>query len=339
MGFGDFIGGIGTALHLPEFGISELLGGQKAGTGLGQNQTPGAYIMNGVMYNAAGDPIMTMAQPSQPQQPSQAYEEPSVSGGGADAGYYQDTIDQLSRLISGIGTQRQQGLDRIGSTFKTAADRLAEDRTRAMQGYDQQSQQNETLKLRGTEQVDSFANNSFNNLKRLLQGANAGNSSVGRELVPMLVSKAAGTRRQGVFNTFGENQQGIDQAREDATTQFDRSGYDLGEQRKKSEEDFLRGVGQQEADLYTQLGEAQSGLAGNRGAGAAARAAAAARENALNDLFNTYKPSAAPIAVNLKTPTLGQYTVDKAAVAGTAQGVPTESAAYLPALKKKQAGL
>lgn len=257
--------------------------------------------------------------------------------------FYDENINELNRILGNIAVGRDQGLQRLGSSFNTAKTRLGEDRTRAYEGYNQQDLQNSTEKLRGTEQVDQYAGSSYNSLQNILRGANAGNSSVARELIPQLVSKAAGQRRQGVFNTFGENQQGIDMARQDATTQFDRSEYDLGEQRKRSEEDFLRSILESENDIASQIRQAQEakaqaagrGYAGAMAASAGTRSQIASRDSQLNNLFNSYAPSLAPAAVNLKTPELGKYTVDKAAIQGGGN-TPAETAYYAPQLKKRQ---
>lgn len=354
MNLGNIIGGIGKTLRLPELGISEALGGSNPNS-LKNNVThdsSGNYTLNGQVYDRNGTPIMSLAN-----QNSYGTTGGTSTGGGQYTGtsaaqraaladeqrFYDENINELNRILGNIAVGRDQGLSRLGSSFNTAKTRLGEDRTRAMTGYEQQDLQNSTEKLRGTEQVDQYAGSSYNSLQNILRGANAGNSSVARELIPQLVSKAAGSRRQGVFNTFGENQQGIDLARQDATTQFDRSEYDLGEQRKRSEEDFLRSILESEQDIYSQIRQAQEakaqaagrGYAGAMAASAGSRNAISARDAQLNNLFNSYAPSLAPAAVNLKTPELGQYTVDKAAIQAGGN-TPAETAYYLPQLRKRQ---
>lgn len=353
---GNFVGSIGKTLRLPELGISEALGGSNPSAmknDVTNRDANGNYTLNGTVYNRNGDPIMSLAN----QNSYGTTDTAAGSGGGGynaaaaaraaatadEQRFYDENINELNRILGNIGVGRDQGLQRLNSSFNTANTRLGEDRTRAMEGYNQQDLQNATAKLRGTEQVDQYAGSSYNSLQNILRGANAGNSSVARELIPQLVSKAAGQRRQGVFNTYGENQQGIDVARQDATTQFDRSAYDLGEQRKRSEEDFLRSILESEQDIYSQIRQAQEakaqaagrGYAGAMAASAGTRGQIANRDAQLNSLFNNYQPALAPTAVNLKTPELGQYTVDKAAIQGGGN-TPAESAYYLPQLRKKQ---
>jgi hypothetical protein len=324
-GFGQGIGKLGTALNLPELGISELLGsiggGQIAGTGSQQS----GYSKDG---NASSPKPMRDTAPTAP--PSG----PLVNGTYDPAAAQRaSALSEINRILGNVNTQRDQGLARLSASYGSSAQRLNEDRQRALGGYDEQSKQNEGEKLRGTEQVDQFANNSYSNLRRLLLGANAGGSSVARELVPQIVSKAAGQRRQGVFDTYADNEGGIEMARNDAITQYDRSAEDLENQRRNSEESFRRSILEQEQDLIRQqqeLGGIDAGTAG---------AQISSRDAQLNNLFAQFSPTFSAKAVNLQKPELGKYAVDRAAVQQGKGQYPGETAYYLPALRKKQQGL
>jgi len=268
-------------------------------------------------------------------------------GGGYSAAetqaLYDDQIAQLNTILGTIGTQRNQGLTRLQQSALDAKNRLTEQKNKTMQGYDQQSLKNAQDKQRGVEQVDDFANNSYKNLQRVLQGGNAGNSSVGRQLVPQLVSKSAGTRRQGVFNAAGENDAAITSARGDAEDQYGYSFQDLENQRKSQQENFLSGIYQQEQDLYGKRAgiEAQraaatgAGYEGVRAATAGSRAEIDSRAAQLNSLFGQFAPTFNARAVNTKTPDLKSYQLDPALIKGD-QNIPQESRFYLPNLKKKE---
>jgi hypothetical protein len=273
------------------------------------------------------------------------------SNGGGGSAYsardtqlqFQDQIDQINRLLGNIGVQRDQGNQRLESSFNDQNARLSEQEAKAMADYDQQQIKNGQQKQRGVEQVDNFANNSYNSLQALLRGGNAANSSVGRSLVPQLVSKSAGTRRQGVFDTAGENEQAIVSARGDAKDQFGYSKQDLMNQKRAQQEQFMQGILGQEQDLLGKRGGLESQRAAATGAGyEAARNAAAgtrgeidSRTAQLNALFGQFAPTFNARAVNLKTPELSQFQVDQAQIRGD-QSTPGETRAYLPALKKRQ---
>jgi len=257
----------------------------------------------------------------------------ATSGYDAAAAGRASALSEIDRILGNIGTKRDQGLSRLGASYGDSEARLNRDRQLAMEGYQEQRGVNEKDKLRGTEQVDQFANNSFSNLRRLLLGGNAGSSSVMRELVPQLVSKAAGQRRQGVFETYGENEKGIDSAQENATTQYKWAEEDLANQRRDRERDFLDSIYTQEQDLIRQ----KQGLGGlDLGS---ANAQIAQRQASLDALFNQYAPQFSAKTVNAERPELGKYTIDQAAVRQGQGQYPSETAYYLPALRKKQEGL
>lgn len=241
-------------------------------------------------------------------------------------------IEQINRLLGTIDAQKNAGLQRLEAEYGANRGRLTEDQQRAMNDYAQQFTKNDQNRQKGVEQVDDFANNSFNNLRRILQGANAGSSSVMRELVPQLVSKGAGTRRQGVFDTAGENAQAITTAKKDAETQFARSFEDLDNQKRNQESQFRTGVDTQYNDLLAQrLGlEQDAGIATD-----ATRSALDSRTAQLNALFGQFAPQFSAKAVNLQTPELSQYQMDPAQIRMD-QGLPQETRAYLPSLRKRE---
>lgn len=260
--------------------------------------------------------------------------------------YYDDQINALNKLLGVVKAQRDSGLSRLNASFGDQNKRLGEQQTKTMAGYDQQSLQNAQDKQHGVESVDQFANNSYNSLQGLLRGANAGNSSVARELVPYLISKGAGTRRAGVFDQAGRNDQNIASARGDAQDQFKYSFEDLANQRKDQEQQFREGILNKESDLLDQrraleIARAQAdgtGYEQARQAAAASQAGIEDRQNQLAALFGQFKPTFNARAMNLKTPELGQFTVDPAQISAD-QNLPSESSYYLTQLKRKQQGL
>jgi hypothetical protein len=227
---------------------------------------------------------------------------------------YDDQISALDQLLGTVGAQETSGLKN-----------LADQKSSIMSGYDTQRTQNTQARQRGLETTDAYANNNYNSLQRLLQGANAGNSSVSRELIPYLVAKSAGTRRQGVFNAAGENEQAIEQA-----------GLDTSKEFAGRESDFLLGIRQKQQELAAQKAAAQTAKAAANGsnyatamaAGAATRAGMGTQTAAINALLGNFTPST-------KAPELKTYQVDPSQV-GANQGMPSESSYYLNQLLNKK---
>lgn len=261
----------------------------------------------------------------------------------AERAQYDDQVNYINSLLGGVGARRDAGLGRLDASYNDAKNRMTEQQTKDMKGYDEQSLKNTQNRQKGIDQVDQFANDSYTSLQRLLQGAGAGNSSVARDLVPRMVSKAAGTRRQGVIDTAGENEAAIVNARKDAEDQYRYNFQDQENQYKEQKQNFLEGILGQENELINKRMAAEAARAAANGGGyAAARAATAqsradldARTAQLNSLFGQYAPSFTAKAMNLKTPDLAQYQVDRAQITGD-QSVPSQYRAYLPQIKKRK---
>ncbi|MDP4225063.1 MAG: hypothetical protein Q8910_01640 [Bacteroidota bacterium] len=247
--------------------------------------------------------------------------------------YYQDQIDALNRLLGLTDTQLNTGLQNLDMQRT----RLGDQQTKTMNQYNDQETQNAQDKQKGIEAVDSFANNNFNSLQRLLGTAGAGNSSVARDLVPYLISKSAGTRRTGVVDTAGANARDIANARADAQDQYKFAGEDLNQ----AEKDFRTGILTKKNDIAGQISGLQTQQAMADGSGYATAKAAAAGTQAgidgriaeLNALFGQFNPTYR--AVNTKTPELSKFTVDNAQI-NSDQGLPAESRYYMTMLNKKK---
>jgi len=255
------------------------------------------------------------------------------SGSGTKNGSTSQTqIDQINSLLGNIDAQARSGIGRLDSTYNETKRRFEEDQARAMQGYDKQVTDNERAKQRGVEQVDNFANQSYNTLMRLFQGGNSGNSSAARLQAPQLVSKAAGQRRTGVFETAGENAQNIDETRKDAEIQFGRAKTDTDNQYNQQKESFLSNIEQQKLDLLNKrlLMQQQAGAAT-----AGTQSEIDQRTQALNALFGQFAPSFNVAAPTTQVRDLASYQIDPASIRGD-QNLPAETRYYSPILKKKQ---
>jgi len=238
---------------------------------------------------------------------------------------YDDQISNLDKLLGFAATKRQQGMQGI-------EDQYNQTRGQQEQIFNNQRTQNTQNQEKGYNEVGNFANTSNNNLQRLLQGANAGRSSVGQVLAPYMVGRAADTRRQAVTNTAGENAANIDTT---ATTTF----QDLQNQRKKNLSDYENSIGNTQQELEQQKIDAIRARDMANGQTYAQTIANTqgltnsmdSRRNALADLFNKYKPDYSVA----KAPELSTYQVDPAQIKA-GQNTPGASDFYLNQLKKRK---
>jgi hypothetical protein len=335
--------------------------GKTVGNFLGVDLTPGFNLTRKTPYEGAGFyvPGIEKTQSASPakkatsvgsggggggsgggtntQQQSTAVGSGSRVSGGSNGPSKQQVaqnaqLDQISRLLGILGTQEKEGISAIDKGYNSQKSRLTEQQTKAMSGYKDQFLKNDQDRQKGVNQVDDFAYNSYNALQNLLRGSNAGVSSVARQVVPQVVSKGAGTRRQGVFDTAGENTKQITVAQKDAEDQFRLGFEELGNQRNDQTKNLRQGIQQQAMDLEAQklMLEADAGRATD-----GTSRSLDARAKTLMSLFGKYAPSYTAKAMNLKTPELGQFQVDPAAIRQD-QGIAAENRAYLPGLEKRR---
>lgn len=313
-------------------------------------------------YSAVTNPSVNQFGTNEDPAQQAAYDKISASGGGGqvlgssktagvgttntsadEQAYYDQQLADIDRLLGRTNTAEAQGLQSLQDSAAEQKRLIEEQRQRALNTYDNQKLETDQSKERGFGQVNDFANNSYRSLMRLFQGGNAGGGSVAKQLMPSLVSKSAGTRRQGVIDQAGQNYRAIDSARADAESQFGYNSQDIENQRKNQERDFLLGIGNQRNSLDTQKGQLQvqraqasgQGYAQARSAADASRNSVDARQAQLDALFGTYKPQYTARATNLQTPTLGKYTIDPAQINGN-QNLSVDSRYYGTQLQKKK---
>lgn len=304
-------------------------------------------------YSAVTNPSVNQFGTNEDPAQQAAYDQISASRGGGttntsadEQAYYDQQLADIDRLLGRTNTAEAQGLQSLQDSAAEQKRLIEEQRQKALNGYEAQKLETDQSKERGFGQVNDFANNSYRSLMRLFQGGNAGGGSAAKQLMPSLVSKSAGTRRQGVIDQAGQNYKAIDSARADAESQFGYNSQYIENQRKNQERDFLLGIGNQRNTLDTQKGQLQvqraqasgQGYAQARSAADASRNSVDARQAQLDALFGTYKPQYTARATNLQTPTLGKYTIDPAQINGN-QNLSVDSRYYgsqLGQLKKKQ---
>jgi len=354
---GGVVDYLGTAANLPELGISEMLaGGQNTANtdrydiNTGQPLQLTSSPISGTtstFYNLAKSTSPTTVSATQPtatsnidgdvlgasdyntwlanQQAAQAAQEAQqlATNKSNEVASYDDQISNLERLLGYAATKRQQGIQGIDEQYAN---------TKALQeqAFEKQRLQNIQNQEKGYGEVGTFANTSINNLNRLLQGANAGRSSVGQILAPFMVNRSAETRRKAVTDTAGENLANIEST---AGTTF----QDLSNQRKKSLQDYEASVLGSQNELESQKRQAiiNRGLASGQGY-EQARAGASALDASMNDrytqladLFSKYKPD---YSVK-EAPALSTYQVDPAKINAQSQST---NDYYLNMLKRKK---
>jgi len=351
----NIISDIGTALNLPSVfdtnsdqaksdvlsGATDIFGNVKRDVNSSAYKSlynKVAYVSDGRNYNAFGDDItqdlenqtssdansgMTQDQYNQMVYNQTLAQNNALSQN--EKASYQNQIDNLDRLLGHTATLKQQAM-------QGAEDQYASTKSKQEKIFNDQRTQNIQNQEKGYNEVGNFANTSYNNLNRLLQGANAGRSSVGQILAPFMVGKASDTRRKAVTDTAGENMRNIDTT---AETTFN----DLLNAKKKSLQGYETDFGNTAQDLTNQKYQAQLGRDMSNGSTyAQARAGATSLENDMTNryaqlagLFDKYKPN----YTTKEAPALSTYQVDPAQI-NAGQNSAQDNSFYLNMLKRKK---
>lgn len=261
-------------------------------------------------------------------------------------GFLNDQEGNLRGLLGMIGQQRDQGLTAIGDDFDRESSRANERQSQALQGYATQREDTNKSKLEGFNKVNTNARTGLQSLQRILGMAAGTGSSAFKIAAPGAVSRDATMRRNDVNETYGQNLRDIDTAENNTKISFKNLLDDLLRQRKGKESDLLRGINQQEQEVYGDLADVATQRAqANGGNYAAARAAAAPYQAEINNrkanlanIFNQYRTPYTVQDVKVETPDLKDYTVDRAELnAQQASGVSGDNSPYSQFLKRRQA--
>lgn len=358
MGFfsplGRVVDAVGSTFNLPELGVSERLGITSQGNVIGNQSTPYTQMSAAPVRNnfapVAGPAPRPVSQPAAYAAPDDYYAPAGGGTGGGGGGYtaqddayYSSAVDQLNRLLQSSNTQRDQGLSNIGTSYNNSLSRTNEDQSNVLSKYATQRQDTAQGKLGAIGKVDAGARNTYQSLQRLLGLGGAGVSSAAQIAAPWAVSRQASQQRSGVFDTYGRNLRDLDTAETDAKSQFSRVLQDLLGQKQNKEEDFTRGILQQQQGIYGQLADVNAQRAAAQGGNvAAARAPYEAQINErmsqLDNLFNQFRQPAYNVApVNVRTPELANYTVDPTRIGQQQQNPDVDQSLlpYLAQLKKQ----
>ena len=223
-----------------------------------------------------------------------------------------DQSSRLNRLLGTIGTQRDQGLQKLSNSYNT--EKLAGE-----QQYDQQAQDNTRQKMTALNKVDTNARTAYNSLRRLLGLSGSANQSALKFAAPNAIAKVASGERANQIENFGLNERNITNARKNFLD-------DLLAKKNERESAFLQGLLSQEQSIQSDLGDIagqRAQLAGGnfqavRNARAPFQATIDQKQSEIDNLFSKYNT---PFNANRQLAQLNEFTVDKAALnANRAQG-------------------
>jgi len=345
---GDAIDNIGTALDLPGLGISEMIAG-------GKTTNTGRIDESGV-NPGTNDPTTT--QPSSIS--ADNFNELNLggnvlgagTGGGASGGfsasdraYFDDQIAALNRQQGRTETGLRDGLTNLRDSYNRNVSQQNQNRSRAMENFGMQREDTIRGKDSALDRVNTNARMLSDSLRRRIGMASGSDSSAFNITAPGAVAREASGNRTDVLGSYGKNERNLGLAEKRAETDFESLLAELASQRRTSESGLRAGILEQQNSIDAGLADASRQRAVAMGGGYnEARAASrpfqdgiSARESQLDQLFSRFRTPYNVKEVNVKTPQLSDYLVDRTAINSNRQaGTQDPTAPYGNQLREEE---
>ena len=341
-GFGDIIGTIGHALRLPEFGISEALGG----TNNFAQEAFGQIIQDKI--NPYTPPTATRDfgeyTTSQPNTPT--YNAQATQNTQAQSDTLASLADQRSQLQGLLGRTEvglSQGLTRNENDYNTEVGGANDAKALQYGNFADKRLSNNEDKQSAFGKINRNANAGYRSLAQIIGRASGTGSSAFRDLLPNVIGQDTSSKRRAANENFGRNLQGIDKAQGQYDISFESVLADLLKQKKDNEATLRTGVEGQRQGINSQLAQNAAQDAQARGGGfAAVRAASQPFQDSINSsrdtvqsFFDQFRTPFAQKQAVAPTPELSQYTTDRSVVNQQAQGGGDASNPYAQLLRKR----
>lgn len=215
------VSGIGTALRLPEYGISEKINGTKIAAQPLQPGASGGFSGGG--GSSFGEGVATA--------PDSGPAGISAQQAAANAAYAQQA-GQLDLAEQRAGNQYGIAQQNVNNGYQSALDQLLGakrnqdkvfDTTRLGQNQDYQS---------GRQDINQSVGNAYTGLQRLLGSRGAGNSSAASILAPYAAGQQGNIQSSNLQKTYGQNVTNLDNSVKAYNTGFENSKDDLNKQKE-----------------------------------------------------------------------------------------------------------
>lgn len=256
---------------------------------------------------------------------------------------YNQQIGNTQSALNRLGAQQDQGYAGIDASYNGTLAQLLQGYNQSKQTSDQNILSSKQDFVGGKNTVRSNAGASLSGLLRLLGSRGAGGGSAATITAPGAVARQATLQQGDLTNTFGHNQQELNQAWGTYQQGYNDNVAGAGTQRNNARSKLESDVANNRASLLQSLAQLQ----GQRAVATGANGVAAAQPyynqaNAVLDQASRYNIAPIQVTTNPYTaPSLDKYTVNPNA-APTVQGQAQSNdytSPYLAALlgKRQQA--
>lgn len=272
---------------------------------------------------------------------SSGYAAPSYNQ--ADLAYLNDQASRLQNQHASADRALTSGLTQLGDSYNKEVSGANLNQSRALEDFN--TKRLDTTKAKDTAlgRVDTNARTLANSLRQRIGMASGSNSSAYQITAPGAVARDASKDRTGVVETYGTNFRNLDTSENRVKSDFESLLADLEAQRKSRESDFRAGILEKKNAIDNSLAEVARQKALLLGGGydqvrtamSPYTAAIDSRTAEIDSLFDKYRTPYNVKAVDVRTPDLASYTVDRAQINANNQGGADATNPYYNFLKAK----
>lgn len=328
---GDLVDNVGTALNLPELGISEALNGGQATTNTGRvgyttsalsPLTQGAYgsalVNSGNVSGSSGSGSGSSGSGSGTTGSGNYV---GSSGNGLSAsGNLAAALAAYDAQLNNLDTTQSNGLSNIANGYNTSLNQLNSQEGSAQNDYNTQTQQNAQGYLNNRNSILTNTQAQANSLQRLLGMNGAGNSSASLESAPYAAALQGTQNLNDAQQTNNNNVYSLNKNWNDTQNSYNNALTNLNQQRYANENSLKSSIASTRATL---LGDKDQAGGTNNYSGQIS-----GLQSQIANLSNQYaNPVMQTQGVSYSGPTLSQYTLGNTAAATAAPTAGTSDVA------------
>lgn len=254
----------------------------------------------------------------------------TTTGNGADLSAYDQSITGTNQQLNNLTPQLNNLLQGVYNSYQDTLNGLNQTKATTDQQYNTTKTQNSQDYVSGKNAINTNTGNTISGIDRLAGAHGAGGQSA-VNYAALLAGKAGTQQRAGAANTFGRNEQNLDQGYGNFMNNYNQNLTTAGQQRDQGENSVRSQIATSRANLLQSL----ASLVNQRTAAAGGSGTAASQPyinqatQAMNEAtsYGTPRPVAAMTPLTYTAPSLDHYTVNPTAIsAGQNNSAATDSA-------------
>lgn len=273
---------------------------------------------------------------------------PRSGGGGGtapsysneDMGYLDNQSSLYDRLLQSLRSTEASGINRLDQSKVEAENKAKAQQERALRDFSVKREDTTRAKQNALGQVDTNARTLSDSMRRII-GMAAGSGASANLAANSAVARQASQQRNNVMSGYAANDRDLSTAENDTNVDFESLLQDIANQRKQKEEEFRAGLAQQEQGIVQSQGE----IAAERARLQGGNTLSAMKpyqdryfglQTNIDQLPAQFATNVSARDLNVKTPQLRDYLVDRQAVNATRQSGQQQYSPYSAFLQRKE---